>query len=61
MKKTYKAPISILVKVNSTQHLLNASEKSGVETGGTVGNEFKATDVSFGRRGTSIWDDEEEN
>ncbi|MBQ7509653.1 MAG: hypothetical protein IJT53_01910 [Prevotella sp.] len=57
MKKIYQSPETILVKVVNTQHLLEASQ-GGVATGGTPGDEYTSTDVSYGRS-SSLWDDED--
>ena len=58
MKKTYQSPVMNVVKVVIAQRLLEAS-RGGVATGGTLGNDYVSTDVSYSRR-RSLWDDDEE-
>ena len=58
MKKTYQKPVMDIVTVTVTSHLLDASP-SGVETGGKTNDEYSVDDVTYSRRGFSIWDDEE--
>lgn len=59
MKKTYQSPEINMVIVATTTHLLDASKQGGVETGGTLGNEFNSSDQTYSRRGGSFWDDED--
>ena len=60
MKKTYQSPETREVKFLISQYLLVQSEVGGVATGGTPGDEYTSTDVSYGRRGSSLWDDDED-
>ena len=46
MKKTYINPNMSVVTMKMAQHLLNGS---GVKNGGTPGQEYTSTDVSYGR------------
>ena len=59
MKKTYQSPIMNIVRIASCQHLLDASQSGGVATGGTPGDEYNVDDVSYGRRGSGFWGDED--
>ena len=55
MKKTYINPSMEIVKINATSQLLSGS---GIETGGTPGEEYTSTDVSYSRG--FDFDDEED-
>ena len=59
MKKTYQSPIMNIVRIASCQHLLGASQSGGVATGGTPGDEYNQNDVSYGRRDSGLWGDED--
>lgn len=56
MKKIYNAPKTDIVVLTIAESLL---EGSNVKTGGTTGEEYSSTDVSYSRENHSIWDDEE--
>lgn len=57
--KKYIAPSLKVVNIESNNILAGSG---GVGDGGTVGRDFKGTDVSYGRghRGPLDWDDDEE-
>ena len=57
MKKTYQTPAIIVAKVTITNYLLESSPNR-VQTGGTTGNEYTDSDVSYSRR-SGLWDDED--
>lgn len=47
MKKTYLIPNIVVIELNSTCALLGGS---GVKDGGTPGDEYTSTDVTYSRR-----------
>ena len=51
MKKTYQNPNTLVVSVDCTATLLALS---------SVGNEYNAEDVTYGRHHRGQWDDEED-
>ena len=59
MVKKYIKPELITFEVELTTNLLGASR---VQTGGTVGNEYTSTDVSYSKQNgnMNIWDDDDE-
>ena len=60
MKKTYQSPVLNIVKVVSTNQLLNASP-GGVQTGGTPGDEYTSTDKNYSRQSFNVWGDDDED
>ncbi|MBP5337767.1 MAG: hypothetical protein J6Z14_00465 [Prevotella sp.] len=60
MKKTYKNPETIVVKVQMAQ-MVAASDPNGFK--GTLGGDSDGGDGgnALGRKSSSLWDDEEED
>ena len=58
MKKTYQSPTTDFANPE-TPCLLNVTSPGGVETGGTPGEEYEPTDVTYSRN--KAWDDAEDD
>ena len=59
MKKTYQSPAMTVVMI-SVRNVLQQASPSGVETGGTPNNAYSENDVTYSRRGSSLWDEDED-
>lgn len=55
MKKTYIVPTCEFVKLNAADIIATSG---GVGDGGTLGQGFSETDITYGRDG-DFWDDED--
>ena len=53
--KKYNKPETLIIEVKIEQNLLSSSP-SGVETGGSTGNEYSGSDVTYSRD-YDDWDD----
>lgn len=59
MKKIYQSPTMNVVKI-SARNIMQQASPTGVETGGKPNNVFSEGDISYGRRGSSLWGDDDD-
>ena len=55
--KQYMKPVLTITKIQAATTILTVS--GGVATGATLGDSYNTEDVTYSRRGSSVWDEDE--